>query len=130
MKLTLIPIAALILSACAAPYNPEPSPPPQSETPYVKIAGEIATPAEREACEAAGGTVQRAGLLGWENCVIPYADGGKVCSDNSECLGQCRYTGDWPPKGDVTGLCQKDNMPFGCYSEMQGGQPTPMLCVD
>lgn len=129
MKQFLMAIAALVLCACAGTYTPDPNT-PHGEAPYIEIAGEIATPVERKACEAAGGTVQRAGLRGWENCVIPFADGGKVCSDNSECQGQCRYTGDWPPTGKVTGLCQKDNMPFGCYSEMQGGKPTPMLCVD
>tara|TARA_X000001316_G_scaffold6537_1_gene1601 strand:+ start:1621 stop:2190 length:570 start_codon:yes stop_codon:yes gene_type:complete len=103
--------------------------------PYEKIqfAGERATPTERASCEAAGGTVARDGLLGWEQCIQRFADAGKACSDNSDCLGQCRLTSSADMPGQdvkVTGTCQVTDTPFGCYATVEHGRATPMLCVD
>jgi hypothetical protein len=103
--------------------------------PYEKIqfAGEKATPVERSACEAAGGTVARDGMRGWEQCIQPFADAGKACSDNADCIGQCRLSlgDDMPDMGEpVTGTCQVNDSPFGCYATVENGQATPALCVD
>lgn len=103
--------------------------------PYEKIqfAGETASASERAACEAAGGMVARDGLLGWEQCIQTFADAGQACTDNSDCLGQCRlnsFDGIEDRQVNVTGTCQVTDSPFGCYATVENGRPTPTLCVD
>ena len=103
--------------------------------PYEKISfdGEVATAAERAECEAAGGEVRRDGMLGWQQCVQTYTDAGKTCSDNDDCLGQCRLNiGETMPQPDetVTGTCQASDSPFGCYATVEDGKATPTICVD
>ena len=97
----------------------------------ISFEGERATPTERAKCEAAGGSVYPSGLLGWENCIQPYADAGKTCSDSSDCTGGCRYTGSGASIGEtVTGTCQINDSPFGCFQSVDNGRATPPLCVD
>lgn len=103
--------------------------------PYEKIqfAGEMATAAERAECEAAGGSVARDGMRGWEQCIQTFADAGKACTDNADCLGQCRLSlgDDMPEAGKpITGKCQATDSPFGCYATVEDGRATPALCVD
>lgn len=90
--------------------------------------------ADQKACTDFGGTYTQAGLLGSYNCFVDYADGGKVCSDISDCQGRCiatdtsRFDPDAP--GGQVGTCQVNDNPFGCYSEIIGGFVQPGLCVD
>ena len=140
LKNLIIAIAALgFLAAC----HTDPAPPeiidaaintaPAEAATYERISfeGERATPAERAKCVAAGGEVYRSGLLGWENCIQPYADAGKTCSDSSDCTGDCRYTGSGASFGEtVTGTCQINDSPFGCFQSVSDGAATPTLCVD
>lgn len=98
---------------------------------YVPVAGQFATPQERAACEAAGGTIQPAGLAGYESCIQSYADGGQSCSDASDCIGRCMNYGDFADFGDpVTGQCEASDSPFGCAQEVNGGTAEAALCVD
>ncbi|MEZ5998448.1 MAG: hypothetical protein R3B98_07125 [Hyphomonas sp.] len=105
-----------------------------SSPPYesIQFASAVATPEERAKCEAAGGEVMMAGLLGHESCVQPYPDAGRACSDASDCLGQCMLD----PSADVsmgdpaTGTCQRTDSPFGCYATVRNGIAQPALCVD
>ena len=103
--------------------------------PYERIqfASGTATDAERAECEAAGGTVQQAGRLGWENCVQPFADAGKACSGSADCLGGCLLEDmtDTPEPGTpVEGVCQADDAPFGCYTVVEDGKVLHWICVD
>ena len=133
-------IAALgVLTACHTASTPPEVPDasvdatPADEAAYERISfeGERATQAERAKCEAAGGELHRAGLLGWENCIQPYADAGQTCSDSSDCTGGCRYTGSGASIGEtVTGTCQINDSPFGCFQSVDNGRATPPLCVD
>jgi hypothetical protein len=83
------------------------------------------------ACEAGGGEVRQEGMLGMYRCVKPYADAGKACSGKADCEGQCRFEGDAPTDGSpVTGACQRDDSPFGCYSEVEDGKIIHAICVD
>ena len=118
------------LSACAwfnSPDTPEP-------TPHERISfqGEAATSSERALCEAAGGTVRRDGLLGWENCIQDFADAGQSCKDNEDCLGRCMVSGEFADMGarSVTGECEATDSPFGCFQTIENGQATAALCVD
>jgi len=142
LKAIFIMTGLLLLTACVAPTNEAASEPinnaPIAKPPLTKTTvlhppvqpGETINSADRATCEAAGGKVTQAGLIGWEHCAIPYPDADKVCSDSSECTGKCRYS--LPPQGQglVTGKCQADSLPFGCFAEVKNGKATPILCVD
>lgn len=89
------------------------------------------TATERANCEAAGGSVQRAGLLGAYHCVQEYPDAGKACRDSSECVGQCRADShNDVGNQNVIGACQKVDVPFGCFGIVDNGAVGAMLCVD
>jgi hypothetical protein len=128
----LLPVAcALALSACAFLQSPEAPAPVAPVYQRVDIAGETATAAERAACDAVGGSISRAGLLGREHCLQTYPDAGKVCSGESDCIGTCRYEADGTAMGKTaTGTCQVTDVPFGCYAMVEGGVVSPVLCVD
>lgn len=127
-------LAALALTGCSLFLAPAPVAPeqPEAEASYARIdfADQVATPAERATCEAAGGEVSRMGLLGWEHCLQTYPDAGKVCSDAADCLGTCRNTENHPPQTKATGTCQVADAPFGCYAMIEGGTVGHTLCVD
>ncbi len=133
--MTIFAMAVLAgFAACSTPTN-DASPTEEStmnSTPATAPIkpGETLSAKDRAACEAAGGTVGRAGLVNWEHCIMPYKDAGKVCSDNSECTGQCRNTLPAQGSGPVTGKCQANNLPFGCYGEVKNGKVTSRICVD
>jgi len=128
-KFIIIWLGAFTLSACSSATTT-----PKSID-GIEFQGAVASTAERQSCTAAGGTISRQGLAGYEMCVLPYADAGKVCSDSSECLGQCRaQTLNTPQQSEATqavkGQCQANNIPFGCHSEIIGSTIQPGLCVD
>ena len=115
-------IAAVLFGAvyaCAPTAAPPPSPAPQSAS-------------DPPACAARGGRIERVGRAQSEACVIPYADAGKACRDNSECQGGCRA--DVPAAehdtGNVTGACAADNSRFGCYAQVVSGHAQSAICVD
>ncbi len=133
-KVVCAAVLLALLTACQTGLNG----PATTETQNAAIAherisfqSERASEAERQACEAAGGEVHRAGILGYDNCILPYADAGKTCSDSSDCLGDCRMT--WPgaqPEETVTGTCQINDSPFGCFQTVENGRAGHTLCVD
>lgn len=132
----LVPVAAaLALAGCAFFQAPEAQAPGNTgaETGYthIDIAGQRASPEERAACEAAGGRISREGMLGWEHCVQTYPDAGDACSGSDDCLGTCRHSGEQLELGTAAqGTCQIEDVPFGCYAEIEGGKVQPALCVD
>lgn len=119
-------ITLLFLTSCASgPDTVQP----------ITVQDKVATAAERAACARSGGIIERAGMLGYERCTYRYSDGKAVCSDSSDCEGQCRAMGDFTNQSQnneqpVTGQCQIDDNPFGCYGEIINGRIGPMLCVD
>jgi putative hemolysin len=84
--------------------------------------------ADRAACTAAGGRIERRGRLGAELCVKPFADAGKACTDTSQCQGMCVSRG--TDTAATAGQCQTDNRLFGCYSQIKGGKAVNTICVD
>lgn len=130
----LILIGASLVVACATPEPPPELGPvsmPEMTDP------KNFTEADRDACAAAGGLYERAGMLGWYRCTKSFPDGGKVCRDNDECMGgRCMADGgemtfnrDGSPK-PMTGVCAVNDNPFGCYATIEDGYPTGTLCVD
>lgn len=87
-------------------------------------------PAERAACLARGGYVERMGMAGFEGCVDYYKDAGKVCTDKAQCQGLCIYQGDPQrlPK-PLTGNCAPTSNRFGCYTFIDKGKLNG-ICVD
>ena len=134
----LILIAALAgLAACSALRDYHAANPDfgSSLPPYERIqfAAQFATPDEKARCEAAGGTVERAGRAGWERCVQPFPDAGKVCSDGDDCLGDCRLpvsAGNLAPDTPAQGVCQPTDSFFGCHTIIEDGKVAGSLCVD
>ncbi|QTN19389.1 hypothetical protein HZ989_14410 [Brevundimonas sp. AJA228-03] len=114
----LIAALALMASACSPMAAQAPETATQTRT-------------AEQVCAARGGALMRVGRLQTEQCVIPFADGGKVCRDGDDCRGNC-YTetaGNQPP-GPVTGRCAVNDLPFGCRTPVEDGQAGPTLCVD
>ena len=123
-------LTGLVVVAAIAACGPAPTPmlagPPTAPAPEVTAAQ---TP---EACAAAGGTIQPVCRRQTEVCVIAYADAGKPCTDGYQCQGDCRAEpSDGPPKpGTVTGVCQADSDPCGCFTTIEDGQIAHAICVD
>lgn len=112
-------LGGLVLAGCApteAPAGPQSYPMEMSA-------------ADRSACTAKGGRVERRGRLGAELCVTPFADAGKACTDKSDCQGKCIATGN-SPTPPTAGQCQADDRLFGCFAEIDGGKAVNALCVD
>ena len=109
MRLTVLALL-LVLSACAVPADPPPGPPPA---------------ATAENCAAAGGEWRPVCRTQRPMCVRAYKDAGKVCTDSNQCDGRCVGEGE-----DVkSGVCEADNDPCGCATEMIAGRPRT-ICVD
>ncbi len=56
-------------------------------------------------------------MFGMPACVRPYQDGGKRCTDGSECEGDCIQEEPWVSAGTkTTGVCEVTDEPCGCRS--------------
>jgi hypothetical protein len=88
-------------------------------------------PDTQTACEAAGGTWGRFGLLGTELCNLPTSDAGRPCTDNSDCESVC-VAPDGAKLGDhVTGQCYGRSLTLGtCLPYVLDGVAQAVLCVD
>ncbi|MDF2638302.1 MAG: hypothetical protein K0R64_1286 [Novosphingobium lindaniclasticum] len=127
---------AFALAGCAPQDGPQPPTPPaggetaQNQS-YDDGLGRDMNAADRAACEAAGGTVQRRGRLGMEQCVHAYADAGKQCTDSAQCQGKCvGSAGAVSPDKAASGICQADDRLYGCYAEVRNGKAVAAICVD
>jgi len=104
----------------------------------IKFKERRATQAERELCTASGGKVVVAGRARYETCEMTYPDAGQVCSDKSDCHGQCvanqtdarRLKDAANLAGQMTGTCQKTNSRFGCHAIVKNGTISATLCID
>jgi len=124
----LILIAAVLLAACQPVpekgdygFGNEPAPVAVAES-----------PAAAE-CLARGGRMQPLGRMQTMQCVVPYADAGRRCTDSDQCEGQCRVadvTTRPAPGASVVGQCQVDSNPFGCHATVENGRAQATICVD
>lgn len=85
--------------------------------------------ADRAACTASGGFVERMGMAGAEGCLHYLKDAGKVCTAKADCQGMCLYQGGQPMPAHPTGLCAPTDSPFGCHTSIDNGKVVG-LCVD
>ncbi len=88
--------------------------------------------ADAAACAARNGTMRQVGRLQSWQCVINYADAGKVCSSSSQCQGSCLAgeATDRTPGATITGVCQATSSRFGCNTPVENGKAGPTLCID
>lgn len=133
MKFALLALAVIALPACSVFQPGKGGTSESAAAPYERIAfaGQKATAEERAACEAAGGEIVPSGKLQWENCVQTFADAGKACTGDADCVGECRYEGEEVEPGTpVAGTCQVDDARFGCRTVVEDGKIAHTLCVD
>jgi|JI10StandDraft_1071094.scaffolds.fasta_scaffold904369_2 hypothetical protein len=135
MKYALLCLALIALPACSLFHPAKGEGAAASGTPasYARntFEGSKATPAERAACQAAGGEIVPSGKLQWENCVQAFPDAGQTCSGDADCAGECLYDGEEVEPGTpVAGTCQADDARFGCRTVVEDGKIAHTLCVD
>jgi len=119
--------ATIALIGCAPAVTPQTAP---TSEPNQSFSHDMSA-ADRAACSASGGRVERRGRMAAELCVTPFADAGKQCTDSAQCAGKCLGTADHTAAaGPVSGQCQADNRLFGCHSEIKGGRAVNAICVD
>jgi hypothetical protein len=67
-------------------------------------------------------------------CRVPYADGGRACTDKSQCQGACIVLGGvaktQPAAARVFGVCETANVQYGCFSLVEHGAAVQTICVD
>lgn len=119
----------LLGAACTQAVADEPVPSDEIAAPDAQGPAE-ADAADAAACEAAGGFLDRRGMIQQLICVHPYADAGKSCTDNQQCDGKCIAPVDAGPDGEIVGQCQADDALFGCYAEVVDGKAVRAICVD
>jgi len=100
--------------------------------------------AERDICLKEGGDWRRVCIAQLYQCVKPYKDGGKICADSSECIGECIFDLTThcdeaercddltiPQPGDeVMGVCQYDDDPCGSFVIIRQGRAQPIIHRD
>ncbi|MDO9586720.1 MAG: hypothetical protein Q7J13_02190 [Brevundimonas sp.] len=125
----LVMIAAVLLVAACQPV------PEKGDYGFGNEPAPVAVPESPAAadCLARGGRMQPVGRLQTMQCVTPYADAGKRCTDSDQCAGECR-TPDVtvrPAQGAAAvGQCQADSNRFGCFTRVEDGKAEATLCVD
>lgn len=124
-------IPFLILISSCSPITNSDAP---EDTQVQRKPNEADARVDSEKCEAAGGHVERRGMLNRQMCVIPFADAGEACQDSRDCEGRCltspRADKRHETGGGVVGSCQNDNTRFGCSTEVEDGVAGPGLCID
>jgi hypothetical protein len=122
-------IIAAVLCACAPVQMNTPAPPSPLPASHGPPAPDSAA---RATCTARGGAYAQVGLMGIWTCVTPYADGGRVCTDKSQCAGACIFAGSEHPHpgAEAQGECQRTNVLTGCFTTIESGRATYPICVD
>ncbi|WP_313345011.1 hypothetical protein [Stenotrophomonas sp.] len=127
MRLTLMLSLLLALAGCST------APTGADATSTVPATGSTQADADAAACTAAGGELKPLGRLQRVQCVVPYADAGKVCGAKADCTGQCLAQGEAElvPGAKASGVCQRDvSQNFGCRQRIDNGVAQGTICVD
>lgn len=101
-------LVVLLVSGCS--YEP------------VKPIVRSAIPENETDCAAQGGTWGGLGLRVSGVCVLPTTDGGKKCSDSSECQGACVTTSNVSSGTRVTGVCTHKRPVAGALTYVVDGR--------
>ena len=82
------------------------------------------------ACKGLGGRVEGVGMFGEPACVRHFSDGGKTCSDSSECQGECMVYGEFKQGDTVAGQCSAQSPETGgCFAKVSNGKVQPGICI-
>ena len=88
----------------------------------------------KQLCSLEGGSFERHGKGGFRVCIHKFPDGGRDCTDHSQCRGACLYErteGKTPKPGEaVKGKCQRDSNPYGCRTGVHDGKISDTICRD
>jgi hypothetical protein len=125
VRFALVGLTGAIASGCGHPRPDPVALPPGAQS------------ADPKQCQARKGRLVQTIMPGFKVCAIPYADGGKTCTDGSQCEGSCLVTQADPEWANarrlgqtVAGHCQTE-MPFlGCFAPVERGRSTQAICVD
>ena len=94
---------------------------------------------DKESCESLGGNWGPIGLFPEEVCVLPTSDGGKICTDSSECEAKCAASLTEEQYNSLmtaytliqtTGFCTAWKTSVGCNAYVVNGTVSQVLCVD
>ena len=84
--------------------------------------------AELHQCVASGGFESRS-PFGLPFCQFRYGDGGKICSDKTDCQGRCLVDIEGGPSDPVPkpgspaqGRCEAVKSTFGCFAKVEAGK--------
>lgn len=120
-------LPCLLLAACGSGSRPQAAP----ATSVPQSGGGGAAVADVATCTAQGGSLRPLGRRGLLKCVVPFADAGKACSDNSQCHGDCLAVTPVPTGTTARGVCQRDiSENYGCRQAVQGGVGGSQICID
>lgn len=96
-------------------------------------------PTNQKDCEARGGQWGPLGLSPNPVCLLPTTDGGKICTDSSQCEAGC-VANLTPEQYDqvvrrrlpvsTTGICMYWRTSIGCHAYVENGVVSQILCVD
>ena len=82
-------------------------------------------------CIMDGKAVAAVGMLGTPSCIEFYSDGGKICSDGSECQGACTSREVLVEGTKTTGFCRGSEIDaFGCFNVISNGVAEHAICQD
>lgn len=85
----------------------------------------------KDACLREGGSWKPMGMLGRSHCLRSSRDGGRSCTDQSQCQFGCLAKKlPLSSTDSVVGACAADDNPFGCKTFVVNGKTDVGLCVD
>ena len=79
----------------------------------------------KEGCEKNGGHWS-IGVGDIGRCIYDTNDGGKVCTDSSQCEGMCLADSENAKEG----RCTEHNLTLGCLNKVENGKVQGTICVD
>ena len=88
-------------------------------------------PKTREACESAGGTWAKFGMIQKEYCDRKPADAGKPCRSSSDCESKCYTPEQTRPGVEKEGICFDHTVTVGhCLNYVENGKTSGTICAD
>jgi hypothetical protein len=78
-----------------------------------------------------GGNWTHIGLPGTpKRCDLKATDGGKLCTDSSQCQGECMAPAGASEASETKGTCSDYILNFGCARRVENGVVGMEICAD
>lgn len=84
--------------------------------------------ADKASCDKLGGKWGQWSDLGGEQCNRPTTDGGRICTDKSECRSVCVTTDSTPAGQTIIGTCYNWLIPPICSNMVVDGKAQGVIC--